>query len=550
MNASYDSQYYLSNAVETLSEFVTCSMATAETNFEIQDFDFHPVNFEVIEEFDLYPVTSEDSLTGRVAIHDSDTLVTNNISKYRGRCDHLRQFEQSSPTVLEECKATISHFKLAQFESQRQEICVHQNKHRIIHHCTCPTCAGDGSVSCPSCNSTQYEPCSSCGGHGDHTCHHCGGCGYQIEVGYERDSRGDSVRQETVVSCYCNGGRNTCSSCRGCGEIPCSNCSNGYVSCNNCDATGWNSQIFSVATLANYDISHRDTTHSMLECINSLSGQFIDTLGFKSLSAGHAHQLNRLFVRDTEQTKIQLISRFEAPAITLCSTVDCGGQLHGATIEIFGANFFILDADNIFAPIITSQTETLTHLREDIGLAFHTRGRKTLYEALIKALSLPISQKVFKAHFEDQTKSNEAISRSIHSSIEPSLIGTLISDTKTLLAFINLWRFSQLMFSSLFAYVALTTVIFFKDHVHHLDSIFVNVDRNTLFSFTSLVYFPGALLAMQLCESYLNNRHMRRTFGDCYLIAKQVQSVSTLGAFHSRFFIALLLFLVIFFAAL
>lgn len=550
MNQTYDSQMYLSNAVTTLTEFVSQSTGTVGTIVNIEDFDFHSVSFEVIEEFELYLLNNTEFFTGRVAVDEYDSFVVNNIDHYHHLREDLLQFEQSSSEVLNECKTTISKFALAQFSSQRREISVHHNQHRIVHHCTCHICAGDGSIACPSCDTTQYEQCYSCGGHGNHTCHHCGGCGYQIEVAYERDSRGESVRREIVVSCYCNSGRHTCSSCGGCGETPCTTCSNGYVSCTNCDSTGWISEVFSVSTRANYEISHRDTTGSVLDRINCLSSQFIDNFGFQSLSADHAQLLDRVFVIDKEQTTIRLISHFAAPSITLCTTVTHGDHKQNATVEIFGAKYFLLDADNILGSTVTLQSDDIAKLRKDLKNAFHYQGRKTLYDALGKMLTLPIAQEVFKVHFGDQTKSNEAISKVLYSSIAPNLVGKLITDTKMLFAYINLRRFTLVTLGSLLGYILIGLSFFFNQRVHHLESVFSKLGENIVFNFTTLTYFPCVLFVMLVCENFLNSRRMKQIFSNQYLLARQIQSISILGAFHSRFFIALLTFLVVFFLAL
>lgn len=550
MNQTYDSQMYLSNAVTTLTEFVSQSTGAVGTIVYIEDFDFHSVSFEVIEEFELYLMTNTECFTGRIAVDEYDSFVVNNIDRYHHLCDDLQQFEQSSSEVLNECKTTISKFALAQFSSQRREISVHHNQHRIVHHCTCHICAGDGAIGCPSCDTTQYEQCYSCGGHGNHTCHHCGGCGYQIEVAYERDSRGESVRREMVVSCYCNGGRNTCSSCGGCGETPCTTCSNGYVSCTNCDSTGWISEVFSVSTRANYEISHRDTTGSVFDRINCLSNQFIDNLGFQPLSADHAQLLDRVFVIDKKQTTIGLISHFAAPSITLCTTVAHGDHRQNATVEIFGAKYFLLDADNILGPTVTCRSLDLARLRKGLRNTFHDQSRRTLYDAIAQMLSLPIVQKIFMLHSEDQAKSYETISKLVQSSVAPDLIEKMIADTKTLFAFINLRRFTLVTLGSLLGYILIGLSLFFNQRVHHLESVFSKLGENIVFNFTTITYFPCVLLVILVCENFLNSRRMKQVFCNQYLLARQIQSIATLGAFHSRFFIALLTFLVVFFLAL
>ena len=119
---------------------------------------------------------------------------------------------------------------------------------------SCVQCRGVGKTSCWSCHGTGMVSCSSCGGKGNISCSNCGGRG---QVGEHRERRRTNTADNTswtesyleYVSCFSCSGRGTQKCSCSDGEIPCSTCTrgkitcmacggNGKVNCKNCDATG------------------------------------------------------------------------------------------------------------------------------------------------------------------------------------------------------------------------------------------------------------------------------------------------------------------------
>ncbi len=545
-----ESQAYLTSSISSLENFVKQFASHENYEITIEDHDFHPVQFGIHEEFHIYVVAHETCFAGTLSPSEEDTLVVNDDNEFESYCSQLLLYQQSSDQVVETCKATILSFDIAQFMQRRLEIPIHQSPHRIIHHCSCEACLGNGEVACPSCHTTQYEQCTSCHGHGEHSCHHCGGSGYQMDVVYERDFHGNIHRQDKSVPCYCNNGSYTCASCGGCGEVPCTTCSDGYIDCENCDATGWISNVFSVSSLANYKIGLSDITNSVLERINRLSGTFIEQLGFSSLQEGHVRLVSRSFSDSIENNNFELVTRFEAPAITLFSSFTANGDTQHSAVKIFGDKYFVLDADYLLEPLVSTQLEDITKLRRDLKKAFTREGRNTLYHGLTGLLESPIAQEVLNTHVENQAQSHESIARSIRYSISPDLVGNMILNTKTLFSLINLWRFTRLTLISVTAYIMLTTAIFFTQRVGHHESLFTISDENIVFNFSSLIYFPCVHFVILLFEILLNRRRLQIIFDTNASIARKVQARATLGTLHSRYFIGVLLFLVLFFVGL
>lgn len=77
-------------------------------------------------------------------------------------------------------------------------------------------------------SSESLQTCSYCGGDGEVSCGNCDGSG-EIDCG-ECDGNGEIETDDNEYE--------SCSYCDGDGQIKCEECSNGYVTCDNCDGYG------------------------------------------------------------------------------------------------------------------------------------------------------------------------------------------------------------------------------------------------------------------------------------------------------------------------
>ena len=99
------------------------------------------------------------------------------------------------------------------------------------HEWPCIDCDAKGVLTCNNCAGAKRVDCSSCNGSNKISCRSCGGDGKKVDKLDTLSAINSSSRSTRVV-------QKTCKSCSGRGQINCSGCNNGKVTCSTCSGNG------------------------------------------------------------------------------------------------------------------------------------------------------------------------------------------------------------------------------------------------------------------------------------------------------------------------
>ncbi len=105
---------------------------------------------------------------------------------------------------------------------------------------SCTSCGGQGNYGCTSCGAQGYYGCSSCGAQGYYGCTSCGGQGYNLDYNGGKITCTSCRGKGTHVCSSCGGRKtHTCSSCGGRKTHTCSSCGGRkQLNCNSCSGKG------------------------------------------------------------------------------------------------------------------------------------------------------------------------------------------------------------------------------------------------------------------------------------------------------------------------
>lgn len=274
----------------------------------------------------------------------------------------------------------------------------------------CPRCSGEGRNQCISCNgSGNLSHCSNCNwwGQVDKRCWSCRGTGMatserrctECNNGYYKDTC-DVCGGTNRPPCSCNDGFDTCSPCRGSGNLECTSClRKGHTICGTCSGAGWVIdfaeviQVFYVVKSdvvvkgnclpAKYDniqlnISHANSSTAkviqeatLLPATITSGSQAVDALYYALQStalAGHAGHTRIL----RENYSIWEVDVYE---------VKCSYAGRDFTIWVYGNQMTVLDGGS---PIKKFRDELLRQASDDCSKRRFPRS----YHLLIKARSM------------------------------------------------------------------------------------------------------------------------------------------------------------------
>ena len=99
------------------------------------------------------------------------------------------------------------------------------------HNWPCVDCNSKGVVECHGCGGAKRVDCGKCNGSKKVTCKSCGGDGKKVDKLDTLSAMNSKTRSTRIVKKNCQG-------CSGKGQIPCSNCSGGKVTCSTCSGAG------------------------------------------------------------------------------------------------------------------------------------------------------------------------------------------------------------------------------------------------------------------------------------------------------------------------
>ncbi len=99
------------------------------------------------------------------------------------------------------------------------------------HTWKCTNCSAKGTLVCDGCAGNKTVTCSKCSGSKKIKCKNCGGDGKVVDKLDTLSAVSSSKRSTRIV-------KKNCKQCSGKGQVNCTECNNGKVSCRKCDAQG------------------------------------------------------------------------------------------------------------------------------------------------------------------------------------------------------------------------------------------------------------------------------------------------------------------------